>query len=141
MKRFLVITIFFTLLLVPCLAQAKQPKVIKFEVPKYPISVVYIGVQGEVSVIAQIDSQGKVSSVKSDGKNGLLKQICEEAVKNWKFSETNESEMREAEIFFDFRIKKNNNPKNNYKRPEIKYKFEKPNRMQITVIDYPRYNT
>ena len=123
------------------MAQAKRPKVIKFEVPKYPISVVYVDVQGEVSVTAQIDNQGNVFSVKSEGKNGLLKQICEEAVKNWKFSKSTKSEMQEAEVLFNFRIKKNNNLKNNYKRPEIKYRFEKPNRMEVTIIDYPRYNT
>jgi hypothetical protein len=57
MKRIFFLTILFSLFLIPCFAQGKAPKVINYEVSKYPLWGTSINAQGEILVIVQIDNE------------------------------------------------------------------------------------
>ena len=116
-------------------AQAKI-KVLKYKAPKFSPATATVGVQGEFSVIAQINKDGKVISVKSDRTHPLLIRILEEAASKWKFSADKNSEKREVKIFFEYVVKVDDSVKNVDKTPTEKSRFEKPFRIIITRTVY-----
>ena len=128
------------LLCVSVLAQEKQPKVIKYEVPKYPPAAVATGTKGEVIVTVKIDNEGRVIQAKVESGHPLLRTISETTAKKWIFSPGNFNDEREVKLTFAYFYKFNNDKKNNNKSTKIKTRFKKPYRLEITATTYLSMN-
>jgi TonB family protein len=63
------------------------PSVLNFVAPDYPVAVMALRSEGEVTVSAQIDASGNVSSNSALTGNKLLQPIAKITVKKWQFSE------------------------------------------------------
>lgn len=68
------------------LAQAEFPSVLKHVAPGYPAAARAVGAGGTVQLVAEVDSTGKVVSVKSFSGHPLLRRMAEITVEKWAFS-------------------------------------------------------
>jgi TonB family protein len=118
--------------------QQKEIKVLKYEVPKYPPAARAVRATGTVVVKVQLDSEGKVISALAESGHALLKKTSEISAKNWVFRLNKNAFESEFRINFVFKIKSNNNPKNNYKETTYKSKFVKPLSIELTAKIYPQ---
>ncbi len=116
-------------------AQAKI-KVLKYEVPKYSPAAAAIGVKGEFIATVKINNEGKVISANFEKIHPLLKKQLTEAANKWIFSANKNSEEREVEIAFEYRIKSDNSKKNYDKPSKEKVSFKKPYCLIITRTVY-----
>jgi len=108
-------------------AQAKKPKVLKYNAPFYPPAALAMRLSEEIVVTVKIDREGKVIEAKTDGGHPLFRQFSIVSAGSWIFSADKNAAAREVKIFFDFRISKK------YYGDKDKVKFKKPYRLEITA--------
>jgi len=68
------------------LGQAISPSVLEQIAPKYPAAALAVRASGTVQIVAEIDSLGKVLSVKAFTGHPLLRRMAEITVEKWRFS-------------------------------------------------------
>lgn len=137
MKKFVFVALFCFCFALNVFAQTKI-KVLKYEIPRKSPVAAAIGLKGEFFVDVKINKDGKVISTDVEKVHPILRKPIEEAASKWLFSVDKNLEERTVKIIFEYRIKNNNNRKNNYKDSKIKISFKKPYRLIITSTVYPR---
>lgn len=70
---------------IPVVGQAQQARLISSVSPAYPALARSIGLQGEVTIDALIDSTGKVAAMKSVSGPVALQQAAMDALREWKY--------------------------------------------------------
>lgn len=134
----ILITLILTFLVVSNSAQEKQPKVIKYEAPKYPAVAEATATKGEVLVKVSIDKSGKVTSVKAQNGHLFLRAPSEAAARRWTFSSDNNADVREVNLIFAFIVKFNNDRKNNHRYTKLKTRFRKPYRLELIATMFSK---
>ena len=115
----------------------RQPKVTKYETPKYPQYATAVWARGEVVVDVRIDANGSVVSATVESGHVMLKKPSEDAARQWKFAPSGEDH-RKVKLVFVYNLKENKAFKNNYRKSKFKYKFKKPYTLETQVMIYPR---
>ncbi|MGI8469382.1 MAG: energy transducer TonB [Pyrinomonadaceae bacterium] len=137
MKKFVLVALVCFCFGLNVFAQAKI-KVLKYEIPRNSLAAAALGLKGEFFVDVKIDKNGKVISTDVEKVHPILRKPIEEAASKWLFSADKNLEERAVKIIFEYRIKNNNDRKNNYKDSKIKISFKKPYRLIISSTVYPR---
>jgi TonB family protein len=149
MKQLLLLPIFLILFLIPCPAQSKPIEVKKHTGPNYPIAARIVRVAGDVIVSVNIDKNGFVTFAETESGHPLLRKVCEDAAKKWKFSAIKENLDRNAKITFTYQPnyiylprqynKKDETPKAT--QTKIKTEFYKPYQLlvKVTLYSYPSH--
>lgn len=137
MKKFVFIALICFCFGLNVFAQEKI-KVLKYDVPKKSPAAAAVGLKGEFFVNVKINKDGKVISADAEKVHPLLRTALKESATRWLFNADKNLEERSAKIIFEYRIKNNNDRKNNYKDSKIKVSFEKPYRLIISSTVYPR---
>lgn len=88
MTRLLSICFLFATLASSVLAQNGFPTVLTHVPPVYPAAARAVRASSDVQLSVEVDSDGKIISVKSLSGHPLLRRAAEIAVENWKFSAT-----------------------------------------------------
>ena len=109
MKQILVFLILIALLASVAFSRSRSAgsrtlQVISAVAPIYPIIARQANATGDVPVYVEINSEGMVTSVNSEGRFGVLSAASEKAARRWVFSATSESEKRKATLVFSFRV-------------------------------------
>ncbi len=119
MKKFILISLFILALFsISVLAQVDKPKVLKYFAPKYPAAAQAVRASGTIIVEVKIDRDGKVTSAVAQTGHPLMRKVCENAAKEWMFSNDPNKEEREVKITFLLRIgDKNKKDKVKFKKP------------------------
>lgn len=120
-----------------CLAQ-DNVEVVKYEVLNYPPTAAAIGISGIVNVQATIDRDGNASDTIVSSGHPLLRRICENNVKLWKFNSSGD-EKRTFSAICSFILV--DMAKTDYKViSKTEHEFINPNQIIIkaTLVDEPR---
>ena len=109
MKQILVFLILIALLAGVAISRSRSAdsrtlQVISAVAPIYPTIARQANATGDVPVHVEINSEGMVTSVNSEGRFGVLSAVSEKAAMRWVFSATSESEKRKATLVFSFRV-------------------------------------
>jgi TonB family protein len=126
------------LLWVPVWAHGKQPKVIRYEAPRYPPAAEATGTNSEIVVSVKINKEGRVTDAKAESGHIFFRTVSENAAKKWIFSPDADIVERQVKIIFSYSIKFNNERNNNFKATKTKVRLRKPNRLEITATSFPR---
>ena len=109
MKQILVFMILMGLLTSAAFSQSRSAdsttvQVVSAVAPFYPPIARQANATGDVDVHVEINSDGRVTSVDSEGRFGVLGAASEKAARQWVFSATSNREKRKATLVFSFRI-------------------------------------
>lgn len=140
MKRLLKLPWLFSMIafsVISMCAQEEPPKVLKYEKPRSLGAAIVTGTQGDVVLDLVIEADGKVVSAEPRSGHAILIGLSKTAAQSWLFSKAFKPE-RKAVIHFVYRISYNNDLKNNFRDPTIKYHFRRPNTLNIDITAYPR---
>jgi TonB family protein len=85
-------------------ADPRTLQVISAVAPIYPPIARQANATGDVPVQVEINSEGLVTSVDSEGRFGVLGAASEKAARRWVFSAASDSERRKTTLVFSFRV-------------------------------------
>jgi protein TonB len=63
----------------------REPRLVSRTVPSYPAAARQIGIEGEVTIDAVIDTYGKLTNLKVVSGAPLLQQAALDSLRNWKY--------------------------------------------------------
>jgi TonB family protein len=69
----------------PAGGRAKEPHLVLSSVPNYPVLAKRAGIEGEVTIAAVIDINGKLTSMTVVSGSPLLQQAALDSLRNWKY--------------------------------------------------------
>jgi Gram-negative bacterial TonB protein C-terminal len=108
MSRFAGVVFLITLIAVAGLAQTAsphEPGPVKAVAPVYPLIALTAGISGTVTVEAQVDQQGIVTSIRTLDGPELLRPVSERAASRWRFESSSEaSATRAKQLSFVFAL-------------------------------------
>lgn len=100
--------------------------VLSLESVGYPAAARDAQIQGKVEIEIKISTSGEVVSARSLSGHPLLRQVCEENVKRWKFSSDAEQSLV---VDYEFSLEE---PRTSY-RSDSKNYFDLPSRVRVVT--------
>jgi TonB family protein len=86
------------------LAEDSARRVLREQLPEYPVMLKKMGIGGTVRVSALVGADGTVKGTKIDGGNPMLAEFASSAVKNWKYAPAAEQSSESIEFNFDAKL-------------------------------------
>ncbi|HEV7643391.1 MAG TPA: energy transducer TonB [Pyrinomonadaceae bacterium] len=83
-------------------AADKQPEVVTYKAPSYPVVALAVAASGEVSVNVKLRSDGSVLSAMAMNGHPFLKNVAAQAARDWTFSPDSSVEERDVTVIFVF---------------------------------------
>ena len=86
------------------LAENSARRVLREQLPEYPVMLKKMGIGGTVRVSALVAADGTVKGTKIDGGNPMWAEFASSAVKNWKYAPAAQQSSESIEFNFDAKL-------------------------------------
>jgi TonB family protein len=82
----------------------QQPLIAERSIPKYPALAAAARIDGVVIVDVIVNASGQVADVHAISGHPILRKVCEDSARGWRFQATDRDSLRTARLLFVFRV-------------------------------------